>query len=177
MDFLPDVFAGLDGHDDELRVLSRPQHAAEVIAALGLKDDVEVVHVGAPRARTGTILLGLRMSGQSLNAVLADPQDGRPFDPVSREISKRTVRLLERVRRCGDPHADSQGDGEELLAVAPSVCRDTDELPLFEQMPLVVQGRYVSQMYPCDGEAPTWGERLQCRRHQVTDRREEDCRI
>ena len=69
------------------------------------------------------------------------------------------------------------GEVEERTRVGAGVGRDRPDLPLLEQMPLIVQRADVGEVDAGDGQRAAAIQRLEGGRHQITDRREQDGRI
>ena len=97
-----------------------------------------------------------------------------PVSAVVGQIDERDIGLVERVRRRANRDAEPGGQLEEVVAVGPRVRRDTAELPLLEQVAVVVERRDLREVDAGEGQGAAPVEGAQGRRHELAGRREED---
>src|SRR5262247_3719287 len=85
-------------------------------------------------------------TGGRMSAGLAGDQHCGAAYSIRTEITERSVRFGQRVRRDRHPYADLRRDGKELLAVASGVRGHAAHGSLVEHVPLVGQHRYVAEV-------------------------------
>src|SRR5580692_11162747 len=105
--------------------------------------------------------------------VLTQYQYARPVDPVSGQVSQRAVGLVEAVRSSGDLNRQPLCQGEELGGVATGVGRDAAQIPLLEQVLVVVERRDIGQVDARDGTGTASVEGGQSGGDNVADRSED----
>lgn len=76
-----------------------------------------------------------------------------------------------------DPQPVLLREGHEFPRIDPGIGRDTAELAFPEQVALVAERGNIGEVNPRERQCASRAERLQRGGHQLTHRREEDCRI